>query len=244
MVVEKGKSLSKIFTLKGKKEGVLLCVNNSYSFNEFLESFKDLIGAENSFFVGGKIVGIEGIELSDEEKQEFISYIEEIDGVDLLSLDYAKVLEKETVSVETSIEAEEDSAVQDSLAMTDVKMAVLEKVFLEEEEFMADSLFFRGTVRSGVRLESEKNIVVIGDVNPGAELVAKSNIVVLGRLKGFAHAGADGSKDKIIAAWKLQPTQIRIADYITMPPEGELEDIDYPEMALIEDDRVIIKSYQ
>lgn len=233
--------MSKILTLKGRKEGVIFCVSEGHSFADFFESFQELIGSKNSFFEGGKIVGIEGVTLSEEEKGQFRSFVEQQESIELVSFDYSP----EKPGKEHVESAAPAKKVPDLVNVSlQGKMRSLETVLLEEEDFMSDSLFFRGTVRSGVRLESEKNIVVIGDVNPGAELIAKSNIIVLGRLKGFAHAGSDGSKDKIIAAWKLQPTQIRIADYITMPPEGEMEDIDYPEMALIEDDRVIIKSYQ
>ncbi len=229
--------MSKILTLKGRKEGVMLCVAEGYDFEAFFKSFKDLIGSENSFFVGGKIVGIEGIKLTSEQKEKFKEYIELTEGVELIAFEYTEGLQEKPVFKRRRLYSK--PVQEDTSKETDL----LEKL-LEEEDFMADSLFFRGTVRSGVRLESEKNIVIIGDVNPGAELIAKSNIVVLGKLKGFAHAGSDGSEDKIIAAWKLQPTQIRIADYITIPPEGEPEAMDYPEMALIEDGRVIIKSYQ
>lgn len=240
MVTER-KKMSKILTLKGRKEGVIFCVSEGHSFADFFESFQKLIGSKNSFFEGGKIVGIEGVTLSEEEKEQFRSFVAQQESIELVSFDYSPEKPGKEQAESTAPAREVSDLVNVSLQG---KMGSLEKVLLEEEGFMSDSLFFRGTVRSGVRLESEKNIVVIGDVNPGAELIAKSNIIVLGRLKGFAHAGSDGSKDKIIAAWKLQPTQIRIADYITMPPEGEMEDIDYPEMALIEDDRVIIKSYQ
>ncbi len=229
--------MGKILTLKGRKEGVMLCVTAGYDFDAFFKSFKELIGSENSFFVGGKIVGIEGIKLTEEQKEKFKEYIELTEGVELISFEYTEGLQEKPVFKRRRLY----SKPAEKLAVS--KPDLLENL-LEEEDFMSDSLFFRGTVRSGVRLESEKNIIVIGDVNPGAELIAKSNIVVLGRLKGLAHAGADGSEDKIIAAWKLEPTQIRIADYITMPPDEEPEDMDYPEMACIEDGRVVIKSYQ
>lgn len=228
--------MDKVLTLKGRREGVIFCAKRPCSFELFFEEFKKLIKAEISFLKGGKILGLEGIELSDEEKKIFLDYVNQIEEIDFLSFEYrAKINDTERLEISSKKEAER--------GIEESKKGVL-KNLLEEEDFMADSLFHVGTVRSGIRLESDKNIVVVGDVNPGAELIAKSNIVVLGKLKGFAHAGADGSEDKIIAAWKLQPTQIRIADYITMPPEGELEDIDYPEMAMIEGDRVIIKAYQ
>ena len=52
------------------------------------------------------------------------------------------------------------------------------------------AMWVKRTVRSGVRLEYEGNVVVLGDVNPGAEVVAGGSVVVWGRLRGVVHAGA------------------------------------------------------
>lgn len=116
--------------------------------------------------------------------------------------------------------------------------------FFEGDDDMDQTVFYRGTLRSGMRLESNSNIVVVGDVNPGAELYAKGNIIVMGILRGLAHAGNDGNADKIIVAWKLKAMHLRIADYITRALDGDDEDIDYPEIAVVVDGKFIIKSYQ
>ena len=58
------------------------------------------------------------------------------------------------------------------------------------------------------------------------------------------HAGADGNKEAIIAALNLQPTQLRIADIITRPPdEKENRNQMIPEMAFVKDDRVYIERF-
>lgn len=78
----------------------------------------------------------------------------------------------------------------------------------------SNTKFYKGSLRSGQKIEFEGSLVIIGDVNSGAEVIAEENIVVLGILRGLAHSGAKGNKDAIIAAEKILSPQIRIADKI------------------------------
>jgi septum site-determining protein MinC len=84
-------------------------------------------------------------------------------------------------------------------------------------------------------------VVILGDVNPGAEVVAGGNILVLGTLRGVAHAGRYGDTDTVISAYRLNPTQIRISDHITRPPDGEAFRAMLPEIARIKDGEVVIE---
>lgn len=45
------------------------------------------------------------------------------------------------------------------------------------------------------------------------------DIYILGALRGMAHAGIDGNEDSIIAASHFAPTQLRIAEQISRPPD-------------------------
>ncbi len=78
----------------------------------------------------------------------------------------------------------------------------------------------RNTCRSGVRIVSPSDCVVLGDVNPGAEIIAEGDVVVFGALRGLAHAGAGGERTARIWALSIQPNQIRIADLVAVPPRG------------------------
>ena len=78
----------------------------------------------------------------------------------------------------------------------------------------------RNTCRSGVRIVSPSDCVVLGDVNPGAEIIADGDVVVFGALRGLAHAGAGGERTARIWALSIQPNQIRIADLVAVPPRG------------------------
>lgn len=89
----------------------------------------------------------------------------------------------------------------------------IKKPFDKEIE-SSDTKFFRGSVRSGQRIEYEGSIVVLGDVNGGAEIIAGDNVIIVGVLRGLAHAGAKGNKKAIIAAASIECKQIRIANII------------------------------
>lgn len=78
----------------------------------------------------------------------------------------------------------------------------------------SETLFHRGSLRSGQRLEFDGSIVIIGDVNAGAEVVAGDNIIVQGALRGLAHAGAKGNKGAIVTAGLLDAVQVRISNIV------------------------------
>lgn len=102
--------------------------------------------------------------------------------------------------------------------------------------------FFKGTLRSGQKINYNGNVVVIGDVNPGAEIIAGGNIVVMGMLRGLAHAGATGNDRATVAALVLQPMQLRISSVYASPPDDD-ETPAYPEIASLKDNNLVIEAY-
>jgi septum site-determining protein MinC len=103
--------------------------------------------------------------------------------------------------------------------------------------------FISSTIRSGQDVDFPGNIVIIGDVNAGGKVKAEGNIIVLGSLRGVAHGGSSGNQKAIIAAYSLQPTQLRIADIISRAPDGELLKPKCPELARIKDGCIFIEPY-
>ncbi|QHT62064.1 septum site-determining protein MinC [Paenibacillus lycopersici] len=76
-----------------------------------------------------------------------------------------------------------------------------------------------GIVRSGQTLEHDGSLLLLGDVNPGGTVLCTGDIFVLGALRGLAHAGCKGNKEAVIAASLLRPTQLRIDEIISRPPD-------------------------
>ncbi|MFE4714486.1 MULTISPECIES: septum site-determining protein MinC [Paenibacillus] len=84
----------------------------------------------------------------------------------------------------------------------------------------SDALYMvSGMVRSGQVLHHQGNLLLLGDVNPGGTVTCSGDIYILGALRGMAHAGVEGNEEAIIAASLLSPTQLRIADIISRPPD-------------------------
>lgn len=102
--------------------------------------------------------------------------------------------------------------------------------------------FYRRTLRSGQIIRYPGNIVIIGDTNPGSEVYAGGNVIVIGKLCGGVHAGESGNKKAIIAAFKLQPSILQIANIMTRSPEDGVKP-SYPEVAKIKDGMIIVEPY-
>ena len=84
------------------------------------------------------------------------------------------------------------------------------------------ALWLDKTLRSGMRIEYDGNVVVVGDVNPGAEIVAGGDILVWGRLRGSVHAGASKKESASVSALEMKPTRVQIASEIgNLPKMGK-----------------------
>jgi len=103
------------------------------------------------------------------------------------------------------------------------------------------ALLVRGTVRSGRQIRHNGDVIVLGDVNPGGQVVAAGDVVVMGTLRGMVHAGATGEHTAVVAAFRLAPTQLRIANYLARPPEEPGGHPEYPELALVRDGVVVVR---
>ena len=104
-------------------------------------------------------------------------------------------------------------------------------------------ILHKGTVRSGDRISSNGDLFIVGDVNPGAIVSAKNNVYVWGKLLGTAFAGENGNKNASIASLWLDPIQLRICEIIAIGPK-EKPKHQYPEIAILEEDKIIIKLYE
>lgn len=101
-----------------------------------------------------------------------------------------------------------------------------------EPSLPAAPLYLKTTVRSGTTVRHSGSIIIWGDVNPGGEVIADGDILVWGSLRGVAHAGASGERQCTIAALRLHPTQLRIAERVARVPEQPADYFE-PEVAYI-----------
>lgn len=78
--------------------------------------------------------------------------------------------------------------------------------------YKREGQFYRGTLRKRQILESDSNIVILGDVEPGARVTAAGSVVIVGALYGAVHAGISGDRDAFVVALSMQPRQLCIGD--------------------------------
>ncbi|ABW19301.1 septum site-determining protein MinC [Alkaliphilus oremlandii] len=203
-----------IIEFKGSKKGILIYVKPQYDFEFVKQQLDDKIEKTQSFYKGAKIFDIHCDTLSIEQKEELGVLLKTKYKMYVLTSEEREALEKEELT---------------------------ESIFSGIDE--GQTKFIQGTLRSGQNINFDGNVVVLGDVNPGAQVTAYGNIVVMGSLRGVAHAGANGNIKSCVAAFYLDPTQLRIADFITRAPDGDYEKPKVPELARVKDHMIYIEPY-
>ncbi len=212
---------------KGSVNLLTIILREEDGIDHILEQIENKIGTAGKFFKGASLnVKYRGKKLNAEEVKRIFELLSAKSGAEIKNI-------SEEVEERAQDEAERNAAPR--IKMNDYFFKGIDQ---------GPTRFFRGTVRSGQLVSYEGNLVIIGDVNPGGEVVASGNIAVMGSVRGLVHAGADGNRDAIVAAFSLQPVQLRIADVITRPPdENDVKGMPVPEMAYVKGNIIYIERY-
>lgn len=103
----------------------------------------------------------------------------------------------------------------------------------------------KGTVRSGQKIESEGDIVILGDINPGGLVHAKGNIIVFGNLLGSVYSYNNKKENLFVVAINMNPMQIRINNIIARGPDRQSETFKLkhkqPEIAFVVNENIHIE---
>ena len=169
--------------IKGKNDRLVIALNPDIDFLDICDILKTKI-LEAKNFIGNSRMAIEfsGRALTNEEENKLIGIITENSNI-VISYIFSK---------RTDSEEEMD----------------LENINPLIEE--GKTHFFRGTLRSGSKIESDGNVVVLGDVNPSSIIKARGNVIVLGHLNGTVYAGLGGDDRAFIGAVHFNPIQLTI----------------------------------
>ncbi len=186
-------------------------INSDLPWSETWQELKHLIQAkEQSWQAGTKVCLVAQDRLLDARQLQTIG--ETLDEVKL-SLEIVSTNRRQTaVAAATSGYSVEQKTSTESLG----EESLAEKV---SSTVLAEPLYLQSTVRSGVEIRHPGTIVICGDLNPGGKAIAAGDIFVWGRLRGIAHAGAQGNHQCRIAALQMEFTQLRIADAVARSPK-------------------------
>ena len=201
--------LEQTVTIKGTKSGIILVLDPGPSFDCILKSVAEKFG-EAASFLGKNNMGllIRGRKLSDSETDEIVREIENVTDLKITCIvdeesDYERMISGKQAGNETIIPSRANIG---EMSLSDIQ---------------DNALIYKGNLRSGQDISSEKSIIILGDVKPGANVTSYGSIFILGELRGNAFAGAMGDKRSVIMALELDPIQIRIAETIAISPDAE-----------------------
>lgn len=253
---------SPLVRIKGQKEGLWIFLDAQLPIAEALSALDAKLAAANNFFAGAEVIlhiGDRALTAGDHAQlaqlveQKYALHIKEIERADAPQ---APADDKPPVRTRGA----PASAADGKGASDDEFMRSLDETFripLKQKWRPQDTdssdhlyandeqtLYFRGTVRSGQMLEFPGNIVILGDVNSGAYVVASGDIIVMGRLHGVVHAGAEGEDRAVVIGAGFFPSQLRIAQYIGRPPDEyrkPAHDRARTEKASIKDGAIVIE---
>lgn len=209
---------------KGTKEGLYIILKEEMDLNTIKYNLEKKIKPSKRFFEGAKVMNFKGKELTQEEFDELKEVMEQEYGMTVVG----------EYSDKKHFVQEERSA---------IKRAEMLEQLPFEHVYKGEALIVRTTLRSGQLIQYKGNVVVIGDVNPGAHIKAAGSVIVLGTVRGIVHAGVGGDYGAFIAAYKMQPSQLRIGDIITRSPDGMGSEPDNPEIALVKQGMIVVEPY-
>ena len=169
--------------IKGKNDRLVIALNPDVDFLDICDILKTKI-LEAKNFIGNSRMAIEfsGRTLTNDEENTLIGIITNNSNI-VISYIFSK---KEKSDQEIDLESLNP--------------------LIEEGK----THFFRGTLRSGAKIESDGNVVVLGDVNPSSIIKARGNVIVLGHLNGTVYAGLGGDDRAFIGAIYFNPIQLTI----------------------------------
>ncbi len=237
--------------IKGNRDGLVIILDGQMGQKEVLESLEKRISAADDFFRDGNAT----VKIMDADwKAEDIEPIRE-----LLARFHISVDSITTGCTDTNgVSQDDDNPEEDLREKLEKEIFDLLKNEPEPDperrirtdrvresgaEQAKNTSLLRRTLRSGQHVRYDGNVVVIGDVNPGAEITASGDILVFGSFRGVAHAGASGDEQAVVAALRLQPTQLRIANYISRAPDEGSKPPTRPEIAKIRAGNIEIEGF-
>lgn len=176
-------------TIKGTKEGLVLHLNDSCSFDELKKELHMKLMESSRTQEDHQLITVKvqlgNRYLTGEQIEELKDIIKQNKNLLVESI-HSNVITKEEV-----------------------------KLLRQEQEIVSVTRI----IRSGQVLKVSGDLLLIGDVNPGGTVMAGGNIFVMGTLKGIAHAGCYGNQKAVIAASVMKPSQLRISEYINRAPD-------------------------
>ncbi len=224
-----------LFAIKGVRDGLLVTLSPVEEWLQVTARLGEHFDEQNSFFQGARII----VDVGERPVPRY-----ELSSLKALLERRGLLLWAVLSTSDTTRDAAEALDLRTSAgSIVPGREDLDDGTEINPEEAGTPGVMLRRTLRSGRTVHSPGHVVIYGDVNPGAEVIAIGDIIVWGRLRGNAHAGADGDESAVICALDMIPTQLRIAGYIVTSP-AEKRRKARPEVALVRDNQIMVEAWE
>ena len=233
------KIMNTLIKIKSSANGLRIIMDAEGSMEDLEAALRQKLTDGRKFFGNAKMaLSFEGKELTEDEQDHFCEVITECTDINIICL------------VDLSEAAD---SFQHCIRI------------VEEEYKKNDICYIRNSVINQEYVDSEKDVVVIGDVHPGCTIISEKSIFIFGGLYGEAYAGISSSKtskthppeeksDKVhneasrqvILAMEMAPEELRIGSLCYQPakkPRWGIKPKLLPQIAYASNDKINIEPY-
>lgn len=175
--------------LKSYHNGITILLSDEVSFERILEELANKFREARAFFGESKVaISLEGRSLTKAEEIKILKTIRENSEVNVICI--------------VGRDEETDKMFLRALRRVD------------RHSSDGSGQFYKGNLKNREVLETESDIIILGDVYPGCKVISAKNIIILGGLYGEAYAGAAGDEElHYIVALEMEPEKLKIGDF-------------------------------
>lgn len=171
--------------IKSYQGGISLHIDSEKPFESLIAEIADKFEESRRFFKNASVaISIEGRSLSPNEEIEVIQTIEGHSDLSIICL-----VGKNAETNKQFVKA-------------------LKRVDQQYEE--GNCRYYRGNVSADQLIDSDGNLIVIGNVYKGGTVAAAKDVIILGELNGEVYAGLNKGTGHFVCAVRMNPTLCKI----------------------------------
>ena len=198
--------------LKSSQFTLTLVMDPSVRFEQILSDVAGKFRTSSRFFKGAQMaLEFRGRELSDEQQREIVRQIRQNCGLDIICIlenDPGREDAQYRAITQVLRERQKYDDVQSGLPGQDKNGKSSHPPDIMENAGAAD--VYRGTVKNGQKVLSDRSVLILGDVEPLAEIICSGSIFVAGCALGTLRAGLSRDPHSFAAALVLKPQNLEI----------------------------------
>jgi len=176
------------FKLRGTNVIAIELIANDANFS--VEKIKQFVSEKKQILKGSRfVISVENRIITETEVEELVNFLRNTEEITFCGFKTNKKENRE-LCIKKGIPCD---------------MSTMELEKIKERASTEEIKFIRKTLRSGDKISSSGDIVIMGNVNPGAEVEAGGNVYVMGDLRGTVKAGIGKTEGEVKALFFQAP---------------------------------------